>query len=230
MTGPYIADVSFGKDSTAMLLRLIQEGRPIDEVRFHNTGMEFQAVYDVRDAVVRILEANGIPFVETRPRHPMWWDMFCRPVRHGGDVDHHGYGWCGGPCRWGTSSKRTELDKGAGITYVGIAADEPHRVKEDPRKVYPLVEWGMTEADCLAYCYDHGIYWAEEGVRLYDILDRVSCWCCRSKNYRELMAMREHLPRYYEMLEGMEAVLGQMKRKPLSEITSQAIIKLGEGQ
>ncbi len=33
---------------------------------------------------------------------------------------------------------------------MGIAADETDRLKD---KCYPLVEWGMTEKDCLAYCY-----------------------------------------------------------------------------
>ena len=61
---------------------------------------------------------------------------------------------------------------------------------------------------------------------MYDVLDRVSCWCCRNKNYTELRAIREHLPKYYEMLEGMEGVLGQMKRKPLCEITEQAQLPL----
>lgn len=35
----YIASVSFGKDSLVMLLRLIETGKPLDEVIFYNTGM-----------------------------------------------------------------------------------------------------------------------------------------------------------------------------------------------
>lgn len=45
----YIASVSRGKDSTAMLLRLLSENEPLEEVVFFDTGMEFQAIYDVRD-------------------------------------------------------------------------------------------------------------------------------------------------------------------------------------
>lgn len=51
----YIASVSWGKDSTAMLLRLLSENKPLDEVVFFDTGMEFQAIYDVRDFVVPML-------------------------------------------------------------------------------------------------------------------------------------------------------------------------------
>ena len=47
----YIASVSFGKDSLAMLLRILEEKKPLDEVIFYDTGMEFQAIYNIRDKV-----------------------------------------------------------------------------------------------------------------------------------------------------------------------------------
>ena len=48
----YVASVSFGKDSLAMLLKLIEKKYPLDEVVFYDTGKEFQAIYDVRDKVL----------------------------------------------------------------------------------------------------------------------------------------------------------------------------------
>ena len=44
------------------------------------------------------------------------------------------------------------------IDYVGIAADEPTRFNKASQegKTLPLVQWGMTEKDCLQYCYDRG--------------------------------------------------------------------------
>ena len=53
---------------------------------------------------------------------------------------------------------------------------------------------------------------------LYDILDRVSCWCCGQKNMKELKAMHDYLPEYFEALLNMESRLGQMKRYPLKDI------------
>lgn len=55
----------------------------------------------------------------------------------------------------------------------------------------------MTEADCLKYCYSKGFEWKENNIRLYDVLDRVSCWCCANKNKKELENMRIYLPDYY---------------------------------
>ena len=62
---------------------------------------------------------------------------------------------------------------------IGIAADEPKRIKKlAAQKIAPLAEWGVTETDCLQGCYNRGYEWIENGFRLYDLLDRVLCWCC----------------------------------------------------
>ena len=44
----YIASVSFGKDSLAMLLLILNhpEKYPLNEVVFFDWGMEFQAIYN----------------------------------------------------------------------------------------------------------------------------------------------------------------------------------------
>lgn len=224
MSGWVIASVSWGKDSTAMLHLLIENGHGPDEVVFYDTGAEFEAIYAERDKTLPILYEHGIKYTELRPREPFFYSMLARPVRSRatGKVHRHGYGWCGGPCRWGTSEKTRALDRYAksrgAIVCVGIAADETRRIERERAewKRLPLVEAGMTEAECLAMCYERGHEWSEGGVRLYDVLDRVSCWCCRNKNMKELAAMREHLPAYYERLIALEEAIGEpMKREAL---------------
>lgn len=63
----HIASVSFGKDSLYMLLQLIETGAPLDEVAFYDTGMEFQAIYDTRDAVLPLLAKHSIAYKELTP-------------------------------------------------------------------------------------------------------------------------------------------------------------------
>lgn len=58
----------------------------------------------------------------------------------------------------------------------------------------------MTESDCLNYCRANGIKWLENGIDLYDILDRVSCWCCGNKNQWELYNMWKFLPNYWDKI------------------------------
>lgn len=62
----------------------------------------------------------------------------------------------------------------------------------------------MTEKDCLDFCYSEGFTWEEDGIELYDILDRVSCWCCANKNKKELKNYYLYLPNYWNKLLDMQ--------------------------
>ena len=169
--------------------------------------MEFQAIYDIRDTVKALLEEKKIQFTELMPPRPFLYDMLYREKTKRDGSIVYGDGWCGGPCRWGTYVKKRVLDKhtdGCHI-YVGLAADEGKRLaKLEVHKSSPIADAGMTESDCLQYCYDRGFYWEENGVRLYDVLDRVSCWCCRNKNLKELRNIYHQLPNYWDGLKQLQ--------------------------
>ena len=62
----------------------------------------------------------------------------------------------------------------------------------------------MTEKDCLDYCYKNGWNWIENSIELYSILDRVSCWCCRNKNLKELKNIYKFLPNYWKKLRELQ--------------------------
>ena len=206
----YIASVSFGKDSLAMLLMLLEKNYNLDEVIFYDTGMEFNAIYYTRDLVLDILRDlynyRKIKYTELKPEIHFIDKMLNIEVHKRDGSIQFGYGLCGGRCRWGTTEKNKTIEKylkeeyGQNYKeYIGIAEDETLRIEKErnEHKLLPLVDWKMTEKDCLEYCYNKGFYWEENGVRLYDILDRVSCWCCANKNKKELEHMRIYLPEYY---------------------------------
>lgn len=216
----HIASCSFGKDSLAMVLRLIEENKPLDEVVFYDTGMEFQAIYDTKDKLLPILQEKGIKYTELKPKHPFLWSMFEQPHKGKRDkVVRYGYGWCGGMCRWGTHEKLVSMDKytekNSANCYIGIASDENKRIEKQisPYKILPLVDFGMTEKDCLEYCYSKGFYWEENGIRLYDVLDRVSCWCCCNKNKKELYNIWRYLPQYWERLKELQSKIDRPMKK-----------------
>lgn len=194
----YFASISFGKDSLAMLLRLIEENKPLDEVVFYDTGMEFECIYNLRNKILPLLEAHNIKYTELKPKQTFLYTMFEKPVKKRNGTTGKGYSWCGGRCRWGTTEKLKAIEKycKGNYEYVGIAYDEQNRLSKERKvnKLFPLAEWKMTEKDCLEYCYNKGYDWNEDGIELYSILDRVSCWCCCNKNLKEL----ENYYKYYQ--------------------------------
>lgn len=202
----YIASVSFGKDSLAMLLKLLELKYPLNEVIFYDTGMEFDCIYKNRDKVKKILKEQNILFTELKPILSFEYKMFEKPVKHRNGETSKGYSWCGG-CRWGTSEKTNIISKylkkyNTYYEYIGIAFDEKKRIEKNrPKtKLLPLVELQMTEKDCLEYCYSKGFNWNEDGIELYSILDRCSCWCCANKNLKELEKYYLYLPKYWNKL------------------------------
>ena len=215
----YIASVSFGKDSLAMLLLILDDldrgghRYPLDEVIFFDWGMEFQAIYANRDKIKPMLAARGIKFTELKYETSFIYNFCEREVHKKDGSIQHGYSWCGGRTRWGTDRKnatikkyyKTLSDKDI-IEYVGIAADETSRIQRalDKGQILPLVDMDITEADALSLCYQRGFNWEENGVELYNIMDRVSCWCCKNNNLRELKNMFLYLPDYWERLKSLQ--------------------------
>ena len=127
----------------------------------------------------------------------------------------------------GNNGKLTALDRYCeeknAFCYVGIAADETARLEKERKeyKIFPLNDWGMTESDCLIYCRNNGFQWLKYSpqtatgyVDLYDILDRVSCWCCGNKNLWELRNIWYYLPKYWDELKRLQSKTNRpFKRK-----------------
>lgn len=200
-----VASISGGKDSVAMLHLMVDRGVKVDKAIYYDNGMEFDAVYETLTKVKDFCLSNNIEFVRLESSFNFLDYMLNKEVR-GRTNGTKGYSWCGGVCRWGTSDKTKVIDNylkqfSDVNEYIGIAYDEPKRIQS---KNYPLVEWKYTEKMCLDYCYELGYNWEEEGVRLYDILDRVSCWCCANKNQKELYNIYKYLPSYWNRLKELE--------------------------
>lgn len=209
-----IASISGGKDSVAMSLRLVEEHRQVDSFVFADTGMEYPECYD---AIRRFEELTGRKV--TVLRREGWtfeWAMIDKPLkpRRDGKMRKHetGYWWPSMLNRWCTAElKRKVLREYAKsqVDYtelVGIAADEPKRIKyEDPRKQYPLVEWGMTEADCLAYCRERGFY---KTPCAYDDCRRMSCYVCPMQNLAQVKHLVTKRPELWREIKRLEERLG----------------------
>lgn len=202
-----------------MVLRIIEEQYPLDEVVYFDIGVDFDSIYQNVERIKPILEAYGAELTVLKPKDTFLYTMLEKPVKKRNGKLQCGYKWCGGNCRWGTTLKLeaiAEHNKKYGdeaiVEYVGIAADEKERINRERNgnrvKIYPLVEWGMTEADCLQYCYSHGWHWNENGYELYDLLDRVSCKYCRNKNLQELRNIYHFMPEVWQELKDLQDKVG----------------------
>lgn len=215
----YVASVSGGKDSIAMFEGILERGLPLDTVIFFNNGMEFPCILRNMQKVRAKCLKRGIEYIELTPPEPFLYSMLEKPIEGRKNGFHYGKGWCGGTCRWGTTQKTSAIHKickwGWIKEYVGIALDEPERVAKKRRgvKLFPLVDWGMTEKDCLEYCRSKGYSWREGEYDLYDFLNRVSCWCCSNKNLKELKGYYYFLPEYWEKLKDLESRIGKPMKK-----------------
>ena len=211
----YIASISFGKDSLAMLLKLLELNYPLDEVVYFDIGVEFESIRNNAEKMKPILEERNIEFTILTPRESFIYCMCEKPVNKSDGTVQNGYKWCGGCARWGTSLKLEAIKKNNKkyndetiVEYVGVAADERQRINRERNgnriKLYPLVEWNMTEKDCLKYCYDNGWHWSENGFELYDLLDRVSCKYCKNKNLKELRNIYHFMPEVWQELKELQ--------------------------
>jgi len=211
----HVASFSGGKDSTAMVLHMIERGDPLDEVIFCDTTMEFPAMLRHVEKVKQVVEAAGIKFTTLRAEHDFEYLMLHHvPKRKNEELrDRVGYSWPGPLSRWCTRALKVQVinrhlkslrEQYTVTQYIGIATDEGYRLdrKENqaPDRVYPLTIWGWTESDALNYCKQQGYNW--EG--LYGIFERVSCWCCPLQSFAELRNLREHFPDLWDRLQELD--------------------------
>lgn len=63
----HVVSLSGGKDSTAMLLRMLEEGMPVDIILFCDTGLEFPALYRHLEKLERDI---GREITRIRPDRP----------------------------------------------------------------------------------------------------------------------------------------------------------------
>ncbi len=210
--------LSGGKDSTCQLLLMIEKGLPIDTVIRADTGMEFPEMEDHIAKLDNLLyQERGIHVTTLRHPRGFEWLMFdepkqkqsCLERRARMGVPPYGNGWPGIRVRWCTGQLKTHLmekevnrlkKKKNAVHCVGIALDEAQRCRDDPHKRYPLVEWGITEAQALQICYDRGFDFGG----LYKIYHRASCWLCPFQRINNLRQLRRHHPELWARLLDMD--------------------------
>ena len=199
----HIVDFSGGKDSTAMLLMMIEKKMRIDKIIFVDTTKEFPSMYDH----IKKLEKMISPYEIERRTFDFDYFLKEKVITRGKYVGELGYGWPTMLSRWCTRKKVDELNRGLKsketIHYVGIAADEVKRTERKSSRTelrYLLIEWGITEKLALEYCYSKGLDWGG----LYDDFRRVSCYCCSLQPLKELRVLYFKYPKLWAKIQELD--------------------------
>ena len=139
----HIVSFSGGKDSTAMLLKMLEDNWTIDEIIYCDTGKEFPQMYEhIKQVKQYIKEKYNKEITLLKAEKSFDYYMFEHEKTRGKNKGKKGYGWATMLCRWCTTLLKNQVIdnylkkyKDEGYTeYIGIAYDEQKRIKD---KRYP---------------------------------------------------------------------------------------------
>lgn len=202
----YIASLSYGKDSLAMLEVIKQYNLPLDRI-LHVEIMATPTIHADLPPMVEfkkkadriIYEKYGIKVEHITA--PKSYEEYFYSVCQGKNSRNRGkiYGFPLHKCNWCNSRLKVgvlnKYHKNA-ITYIGIAADEPkrlHNLSETKRS--PLVKYGWTEKMCRDWCEDNDLL-----SPIYTSAARGGCWFCHNQGINQLRLLRKNYPEYWALM------------------------------
>lgn len=202
----HIVSFSGGKDSTAMLLMMIEYGMQIDDIIFCDTGKEFPEMYEHIKQVEQYIHR---PITVLKADKSFDYYMLEHIKTKGKNKGKPGYGWATPMIRWCISflkrdvmNKYLKSLKDDYIMYIGIAYDEPKRHdKRASNVVHPLYDWGIAEKEALQYCYDKGFNWGG----CYNNYTRLGCYCCPLQRIKHWRTLRDKYPDLWKDCLDMES-------------------------
>lgn len=209
MKNYYVCSWSGGKDSTFLANELLKRGADLDEIIMTDTGYEFPEMYDYILKVKEYWE-NKYPHIKITLLN--WgngrviWDKFADGEFTKGEKKGLKRGF---PYGIGHSFCTRELkvypmqrylkDKENVKYYIGIALNEPKRVTNDKDKLYPLVDWKITEDEIAQRLVDEGLH-----NPLYNHFHRTGCFLCPKQSLTSLYKLWKHYPNQWQEIVDME--------------------------
>lgn len=184
-----IINLSGGKDSTAMLLMMLEKRIKVGQIVFYDTGWDFPEMIRHLDKLEKYI-GRKIVRLKNRRKFKEYFKKRGFPTFR---------------IRWCTGLKRDAIavfctPHKPYIQYIGFGYDERKRIKRTIGFCYPLVDWKVTQKDALKYCKLRGFDW--DG--LYDKYERISCWNCPLQTLKDLKMLWKYFPKYWQELIKMQ--------------------------
>lgn len=204
MTVPHIVAFGGGVDSTAMIIGLIEEKRPIDLILFADTGGERPHTYDHINNFSKWLTDKGYPeiVVVKRVRRDGSLETLEEECHRRKNLPSIAYGFksCSQKHKIAPQDKYLNSWKPAKnawakglkcVKYVGYDSNESHRAdnaskRDDPKYdySYPLIDWGWDRDDCLQIIEKAGI----------KNVGKSACFFCPSSKPKEIIELKMQYP------------------------------------
>lgn len=216
----YIASLSFGKDSMAMLLEIIKRKLPLDyviycDIKYSNeiSGEHPVMAKWIPEAEKILKDKFGIEVIHLSFEKTFVEQFYTVKQRgkHIGDI--YGFpltigAWCNDRLKMRPINDffKSILRTGETITqYIGIAQDEPERLERykecqsASHKYVTLADFGITENEALEICKEYGLL-----SPIYGEHYRGGCWFCPKQCLRDLWELYTKYPTYFNLLEDLE--------------------------
>jgi 3'-phosphoadenosine 5'-phosphosulfate sulfotransferase (PAPS reductase)/FAD synthetase len=196
---------SGGKDSTAMLIRMIEEGQRIDKIVFADTMLEFPEMYKYIADIERYIKREITIIKGDNTFNDWFYGKWSRGKSEG---MARGFPKVVGLGCWAKRELKIKPIKrveGVGNEiFIGIAADEKERAyREEYQKdnIYrlPLIDWEMTEKDCIKFLEERNL-----SNPLYENFKRLGCWLCPKQGLGSLKSLYKHYPELWAELKKYE--------------------------
>ena len=153
MKEQHIVSFSGGKDSTAMLLKMVELNMQIDEIIFLDTGVEFPDMYN---HIKKVEEYIGKEITVLRNEKGLFEYWLLHHVKTRGKYKgQQGYSWADHRARWCTAMLKVQVSNKyikskykdyQVILYQGIAVDETERLdRKSGSEIGSIVRYPLAE-------------------------------------------------------------------------------------
>lgn len=223
----HIAKLSGGRDSTAMVFRMLEEGWPLDYIIFSDTQKEFGEMYDYLEKIkIRLKKYGKELTVLSHVKGHTFEDWVFGTLKRGrlkGFV--RGLPNTIQKCYWQRESKSNPVDAWLKenefndyTLYIGYTYSERKRAAKNTatNQRYPLIELKMCEAEIDSYLESIDLI-----NPLYQYFERTGCAMCPYQKLRGFYVLWKIYPEWWKWMKGIEKKLTDMEEKGVNVINSQ---------
>lgn len=208
----YVASLSFGKDSMAMLIKIKELGLPLDEVIYVDIMFDDDTSGETPEMASFITKAEKIlkekfNIEVTHLRGVTFKEQFYKIKQRGKHIgDNYGFpytigAWCNDRLKMQPIKEYMRKQKDQIIQYVGIAYDEPERYERLNHETHiaPLYDLKITEKEAMEICEKYDLL-----SPIYKTSFKGGCWFCPKQRLSQLKWLYQEHNDLWNILRDME--------------------------